>query len=374
MLSFAVVIPNLNQSQFLGTALESMRYQAVPFELAIMDGGSTDDFHEVVEKYSDIITFMRSERDEGQAAAIREGKDIISGDIVAWLNADDYYFPGALERVATYFEEDSELDVVYADAVHVYPDGCFLSYFFGIQEFDEKDLTRSCYICQPACFVRRSAYEAVGGIDPNLQYTMDWDLWCRLSLGGAKFKYIHELLAAVRCYPETKTLSSNWLRYKEIWRIQKKYGHRVLPLSWPGFYFYDLTFKKEKTVTEQACFYFLSLMRRLKKSIYRAGHSKNGALKTIHGFHRWESIVQGHCTIHLPWYDKRQWTKVYMTVKPLHDNYQIRIDGELCRYKMNGQRLVITEVPPIKTPYRKISIECGGKGKWRLLQVSCELA
>jgi glycosyltransferase involved in cell wall biosynthesis len=338
-----------------------------------MDGGSTDDFHEVAEKYSDIITFMRSERDEGQAAAIKEGKDIISGDIVAWLNADDYYFPGALERVAAYFEQDSELDVVYADAVHVCPDGCFLSYFSGIQEFDKKDLTRSCYICQPACFVLRSAYEAVGGIDPTLQYTMDWDLWCRLSLGGAKFKYIHELLAAVRCYPETKTLSSDWLRYKEIWRIERKYGHRLLPLSWPGFYFYDLTFKKEKTVTEQACFYFLCFLRGLKKNIYSTVLSKNGAFKTIHGFHRWESIVQGHCTIHVPWYDKRQWTSLYVRVKPIHDNYQIKIDGELCRHKVNGQGLVITEVPPIKTPYREISIECGEKGKWRLLQLSCEL-
>jgi len=373
MLSFAVVIPSLNQSQFLGTALESMRYQEVPFELAVMDGGSTDDFHEVVKKYSDIITFMRSGRDEGQAAAIKEGKDIISGDIVAWLNADDYYFPVGLERVATYFEEDSELDVVYADAVHVCPDGCFLSYFSGIQEFDEKDLTRSCFICQPACFVRRSSYEAVGGIDPTLQYTMDWDLWCRLSLGGAKFKYIHELLAAVRCYPETKTLSSDWLRYKEIWRIEREYGHRLLPLLWPGFYFYDLTFKKEKTVTEQACFCFLSFMRHLKKSIQRKGHSKNGAFKTIHGFHRWESFVQGHCTIHLPWYDKRQWAKLYVRVKPVHNNYQIRIDGELCHYKANGQGLVVAEVPTLNLPYREISIECGEKGKWRFLGFSCML-
>ena len=373
MLSFGVVIPNLNQSQFLGTALESLRYQDVPLELAVMDGGSTDDFHEVVEKYSDLITFMRSERDECQAAAIKQGKDIVSGDIVAWLNADDYYFPGALERVAAYFEKDPELDVVYGDAVNVSPDGCFLSYFFGIQEFDEKDLTHSCYICQPACFVRRSAYEAVGGIDPTLQYTMDWDLWCRLSSGGAKFKYVHELLAAVRCYPGTKTLSRDWLRYKEIWRIQRKYGHRLLPLSWPGFYFYDLSFKKEKKITELVFFYFLRLLRRLKKSIYRARHLRNGAFRTIYGFRRWESTVQGRCTIHLPWYDKRQWTEVYVRVKPFHDNYLIRIDGELCPHKANGQALVVGEVPPLKSPNREISIECGEKGKWRLLQVSCEL-
>jgi glycosyltransferase involved in cell wall biosynthesis len=373
MLSFAVVIPNLNQSQFLGTALESLRYQAVPFELAIMDGGSTDNFSEVVEKYSDIITYLRSERDEGQAAAIREGKDIISGDIVAWLNADDYYFPCALEKVAACFEEDPELDVVYGDAVHVSPDGCFLSYFCGIQEFNEKDLTRSCYICQPACFVRRSAYESVGGIDPTLQYTMDWDLWCRLSSSGAKFKYIHELLAAVRCYPETKTLSNNWLRYKEIWRIERKYGHRLLPLSWPGFYFYDLTFKTEKTMTEKAYFYILNLLRHLKKGIIRIRNFGKGDRQTIYGFHRWDNVVQGNCTIFLPWYDKRQWSKLRIKIKPPHNRYHIQINGEPCWYKESEQGFLVADVPALKAPCREISIQCPEKAKWRLLGFSCEL-
>jgi len=373
MLSFAIVIPNLNQSKFLGTALESLRYQSVPLEIAVMDGGSTDNFREVVEKHSDIITYLRSGLDEGQAAAIREGKDIISGDIVAWLNADDYYFPGALERVAACFEEDPELDVVYGDAVHVCPKGCFLSYFFGIQEFDKKDLTRSCFICQPACFVRRSAYEAVGGIDPTLQYTMDWDLWCRLSSGGAKFKYVRELFAAVRSYSGTKTLSGDWLRYKEIRWIEKEYGNRPLPLSWPGFYLYDLTNKKEKSVTDQACFHFLRLLRRLKKSIKWMGHPRNGAHGPINGFYRWSSVVRGACTIRLPWYNKQQWARLRVKVKPAHDDYRIRIDGKLCRHEMNGQGLVVAEFPPLKASQREISIECGKKGDWKLLEVSCEL-
>jgi glycosyltransferase involved in cell wall biosynthesis len=126
MLSFAIVVPNLNQSHFLGSALESLRHQSSPFKLALMDGGSTDDFRKVIEPYSDIITFLRSESDAGQAAAIRDGADMVSGDIVTWLNADDYYFPGALDRAAASFEKDPELDVVYGDAVHVSSEG-FLS-------------------------------------------------------------------------------------------------------------------------------------------------------------------------------------------------------------------------------------------------------
>lgn len=89
MLVFAIVIPNLNQSHFISTALESLRHQTSPFNLALMDGGSTDNFQEVIGPYSDIISFLRSEPHAGQATAIREGKDKIEGDIVAWLNADD---------------------------------------------------------------------------------------------------------------------------------------------------------------------------------------------------------------------------------------------------------------------------------------------
>ncbi|MBN1546371.1 MAG: glycosyltransferase, partial [Syntrophaceae bacterium] len=248
MTTFAIVIPNFNQSHFLPFALKSLRYQAVPFNLAVMDGGSTDKFQEAVEPYSDIINFLRSAPDAGQAAAIKEGMETIPGDVVAWLNADDYYFPGVLDKVAAFFDRHPEVDVVYGDAVHVTEEGFFLSYFPAIQEFHAQELTRSCFICQPACFVRRSAYHKAGGLDTALHYTMDWDLWCRLSQSGAKFHYLHTPLAAVRYYPGTKTLSGDRQRYLEIWRIERTYGKRLVPLSWIGFYLFDLSFKENKTI------------------------------------------------------------------------------------------------------------------------------
>ena len=373
MLTFSIVIPNFNQSHFLTFALESLRYQSAPFRLAVMDGGSTDNFNKVVEEYSDIITYLRSAPDEGQAAAIRDGKGKVSGDIVAWLNADDYYYPGALDRVAACFEKDSELDVVYGNAIHVTPEGFFLSYFPPIQEFNAKDLTWTCFICQPACFVRRSAYEMVGGIDPTLQYTMDWDLWCRLSLAGAKFKYIHEALAAVRYYPETKTLSGGKRRYKEIYRIERKYGKKVLPLSCLGSYYYGLTFKRKKTKAEQMSLHLLSLLRRFKKRVFKMRDSRNGACETNYGFHRWEPVVEGRGIIHLPWYDKRKWCKLYLRVNPVNNKYRIRINGEPCNYVSSEQGCLVVEVPALSGPYRKISIECLEKDRWKLLGFWCDL-
>jgi glycosyltransferase involved in cell wall biosynthesis len=143
LLTFAIVIPNLNQSHFLPTAFKSLTCQKEAIELALMDGGSTDNFSEIEKRYSDNITFWRSEPDRGQADAIRTGLNKIAGDIVAWLNADDYYFPDTLEKVAKCFEENPELDVVYGDAIHVNPKGNFLSYFLQIKEFCSQKITRT---------------------------------------------------------------------------------------------------------------------------------------------------------------------------------------------------------------------------------------
>jgi glycosyltransferase involved in cell wall biosynthesis len=369
--TFAIIIPNYNQSRFLHSALESLRHQSAPFTLAVMDGGSTDNFREVIEGYSDIIAFLRSAPDEGQAAAIKEGKEAISGDIVAWLNADDYYFPGALDKVAACFERYPEVDVVYGDAVHVTEDGSFLSYFPAIQEFNAEDLTRSCFICQPACFVRRSAYQKVGGIDPTLRYTMDWDLWCRLSHSGAKFYYLRNLLTAVRYYPGTKTLSGDTRRYREIWRIERQYGHRRLPWSWAGFYFFDLSFKEHKTVTEKITFSFLKSLRRMKKRLISHWNLENQTDGTLYGFHRWEPVVVGKGTIHLPWYDKRRLTKILLRVTPAGRSYRTTINGAYETVVLAREGQFSIDVPLLDKPSVEISIECLDQQRWTLLDFSC---
>ena len=151
MLKFAIAIPNLNQSNFLVTALESLRHQDSIFELAVMDGGSTDDFCNISNHYSDIISYKRSTPDKGQSAAIHESVDKISGDLMTWLNADDEDFPGALDKVLTIFKDNPEIDVVYGDAIHVGVEGFFKCYFPPIRNFNKANLTFNNFICQPSC-------------------------------------------------------------------------------------------------------------------------------------------------------------------------------------------------------------------------------
>jgi glycosyltransferase involved in cell wall biosynthesis len=371
--TFAIVIPNLNQSHFLPTALESLRFQSVPFSLALMDGGSTDNFGAVTDRYSDIIAFIRSAPDGGQAAAIREGTNKIPGDIVSWLNADDYYFPNALDKVASCFENDPDLDVVYGNAVHVNPQGFFLSYFPPVQEFDAGEITKNCFICQPACFVRRSAYERVGGVDPELLYTMDWDLWCRLSASGAKFHYLPEMLAAVRYYHGTKTLSGDKKRYREIYRIEKIYGNRLLRISALGGLYYSLTFKKKRTFAEHLFFILFDVLTKLKKTYHRIFDPNDPSNLLLYGFHRWQPIIEGSCTIQIPWYDKRNWRRLRLKVEPAAEKFEIVINGNRCNHIYFDNGYLVSDVPELRSPLREVEISHSRNHRWKLMEFTCDL-
>jgi len=371
MPAFAIVIPNFNQSHFLPTALESLRHQASSFKVALMDGGSTDAVHEVASRYEDVIEFFRSAPDDGQTAAIREGFERIPGDVVCWLNADDYYYPGALDRVAACFEQHPDVDVVYGDAVHVTPEGFFLSYFPAIQEYDARAITRTDFICQPACFIRRAAYERVGKVDPALRYTMDWDLWCRLSEGGANFYYLKELLAAVRYYPGTKTLSGDRDRYGEVWRIERKYGRRLLPWSWPGCLLIELSCREHRTLFEEILYSSLCFLRGLLKAI--TDRSRPVARQTLHGFHRWEPVVEGVGRIHLPWYDQRQWKRIDLRIAPQEQSYRVRVNDRDFGRMQAQQEVISLYVPPSVDPFRTVVIERDGGGRWRLVGMDCTL-
>lgn len=365
MLTFAIVIPSLNQSRFLRTALKSLRHQKVPYNLAIMDGGSSDGFMDVVQEFSELISFMRSKPDNGQSDAIKESSQEISGDILSWLNADDYYFPDALDKVRKVFEKNPDIDVVYGDAVHVNAKGFFQSYFPPIKHYDKHDLTRNCFICQPACFYRRSLYEKVGGINPHLQYTMDWDLWCRFAIHNATFHYLQEPLAAVRYYPGTKTLSGTKERFKEIYRIEKKYGHRLFRRSVLGAYYYDLTHKKDRSFCENIYFRIFDLLRKAKQRMY--------AQTLLYGFHRWDPIFEKKCQIHLPWYDDKEWIQLQLNLAPSNTTYHISLNQVPLSPEYNSKGQLIADLPQMDTPHRIFHIESPHSQQCMLLDFNCVL-
>ena len=236
-ITFTVVTPSFNQGPFIEDTLRSVRAQVHPHvEHIVVDALSTDDTPAILDRYRDQLTAVIQEKDDGQSDAINKGFRRATGDVIAWLNADDYYFPRALTKAALAFDHDPALDVLYGDCVYTGARGQFLRYFTEVRPFDKAALlNHSNYIMQPSCFFRRSTVEKLGLLRAELRYTMDWDLWCRLAHAGAKFQYLPNLLSANREHGSTKTLSGGRERQREIRRIHRK--HRTSLVPWAAISF-----------------------------------------------------------------------------------------------------------------------------------------
>jgi glycosyltransferase involved in cell wall biosynthesis len=206
-LSVSVVIPSLDQARFLSTAIDSVLGQDHrPLELIVMDGGSRDGTIEVLRGHGRALRWV-SAPDAGQAAAINAGWRSSSGDVIAWLNADDAYLPGAVSAAVGALQADRHLDVVYGDGHYWDEQGRFLR-VYPTEAFDYARLLGRavCFIPQPATFLRRRVFEAEGGLDESLHYALDLEYWLRLGAAGRRFRHLPVALAALRLHPAAKSI------------------------------------------------------------------------------------------------------------------------------------------------------------------------
>ena len=200
--TFAVVTPVLNGAAYIETAVRSVFAQTdVDVDYVVVDGGSTDGTQALLAAFGPKVRVVRFSGN--QASAIDHGIGLARGDIVAILNADDWYLPSAFTRVAAAFEERPDADVVYGSALVAGADGAILRRqlalpFRPVQMFD------GCPIVQPASFLRRSAYVAVGGMTRSNQYTCDYDLWVRLT-GTHVFVPLEDDVAVTREHHDNKS-------------------------------------------------------------------------------------------------------------------------------------------------------------------------
>ncbi len=235
MLSISVITPSFNQGPFIAATIESVLEQEdVDLQYMVLDGGSSDESLSILRSYGSRISWV-SEPDKGQADAINRGFALAMGEILGWLNSDDLYLPGTLAQVVAEFEKDSNLMLVYGKANHVDVNGEFLDKY-PCAEFRLEALSYGCFICQPACFFRRSLFEAAGGLDPSLQYALDLDLWIRFGLLKQKnphwgFSYIPQLLACSRMHRGSKTIGKRHEALLEIIAVVKKHFNHV-PFNW----------------------------------------------------------------------------------------------------------------------------------------------
>jgi glycosyltransferase involved in cell wall biosynthesis len=206
-LSVSIVTPSFNQGRFIRATIDSVLSQGVGrLDHFVADGGSRDETVDVLRSYGDLIQWV-SEPDKGQTDAINKGMRRARGDIVAYLNSDDVYLPGALKKVLDVFERHPEIDFVYGDFNAIDEQGHLIDRIKTIPYDPQILIYDANYICQPASFYRRSLLERIGLFDDSLRFLMDYEFFLRASKRGVRFHMIPEPLAAIRFHGACKTLS-----------------------------------------------------------------------------------------------------------------------------------------------------------------------
>lgn len=252
----SIITPSFNQSRFILETIQTVLQQDYPsVEHIVIDGGSTDGTLEILKKWSENDARFRfiSESDRGQSHAINKGLKMAKGEIIGWLNSDDTYLPGAVSKVVEAFRNHPNLGVIYGNAyitnelnevIRPYP----------TEKVNLESLFHSCSISQPAAFIKKNVFQILNGVDENLQFCMDYDLWIRVAKSGHSLGYIEEFLANSRWHESSKTGSHLVdIGFPEIIKTNLKYFGSV-SITWINHFL--------EHYWNQGVFWYLNLFKR----------------------------------------------------------------------------------------------------------------
>lgn len=199
----SIITPSYNQAKYLEQTIQSVLSQDYPrLEYIVIDGASEDGSVEIIKKYQERLAYWVSEKDGGQAEAINKGFAKAKGEIVAWLNSDDYYLPGAVSSAVRLLEENPQAVLVYGDMLAVDERGQTLN-VLRYKPLSLEDLLCFQIIGQPAVFMRASALRKTRGLNPDFHFLLDHLLWIELAKQGGMLR-ANQLWAAARYHPEAK--------------------------------------------------------------------------------------------------------------------------------------------------------------------------
>lgn len=211
---FCVVTPNFNMGSYLAETIDSVLANLGPGdEYFVIDGGSTDNSLEVLHRYGDRITGWVSEPDRSYADALAKGFTRSTNQLQCWIACGDLMLLDALTS-ARGFLVHRDVDMIFGDDLYVDEDGRIIQVTNG----EASDLARAMVWgawtpLQDACFWRRDLYQRVGGLDADIQYAADYDLFLRMSVAG-RCQYVPHVFSAFRRHAG-QTSHKHRLRYKE---------------------------------------------------------------------------------------------------------------------------------------------------------------
>lgn len=275
-----IITPSYNQGAFIEETIRSIVLQGYPnLEYIVMDGGSTDESATIIRKYADELASWVSAPDGGQSAALNKGFAASTGEIMAWICADDILLPGALFHVAVAFQQDSSVQLVCGKGRKMDGAGNLLPAVYD-EDLILANLHNWCCICTPSAFWGRSLWEKVGGrVDENNHYTMDWELLLRMRPHAVPLSLdawlvsvrFHELSKSIQgCVHQSDHASA---RDCEVVAISRKFG---------GLLCYNSVLYEVKKLTRLAEL-FRSGPRLLYSAVFRLVHLPIRILHLLYG-------------------------------------------------------------------------------------------
>lgn len=229
-----IVTPTLDRRDYLARTGETVLSQAGPFELewVVVDGGSTDGSVDwlAAQAAADPRVKFTSAADRGQSHAINMGMASATGDVVAWLNADDLYAPGALAAVAEAFASNPAVqwlvgryEVIDAQDVPIRQSIVRYKWRRLSGGLSRRQLLRENVVPQPAVFWRREFSRRVGPIDESLHWTMDYDLWLRMAAQSTPL-IVDRLLARFRHHEASKSGAFDRRQFDEGYAVARRHA------------------------------------------------------------------------------------------------------------------------------------------------------
>ena len=229
-----IVTPSFQHAPFIEETLRSVLDQSLACDYVVQDGASTDGSVDLIRRHADRLHAFASEPDSGQADAIRRAFAKTSGapdDVMAWINSDDFYLPGALAYVAHFFAAHPEVDALYGHRVVVDEHSREIGRWF-LPPHDPEVLRLNDFVPQETLFWRRRLWDRVGGIDPSFQFALDWDLLLRFQAAGANIVRVPYFLACFRVHSAQKTTAQiSSIGQREIDALRRRTFGRPIPPS-----------------------------------------------------------------------------------------------------------------------------------------------
>jgi glycosyltransferase involved in cell wall biosynthesis len=208
-MSISIVMPTFNSSVYINEALNSVKSKDNRIEIIIIDSVSSDNtITQVMEFSKKNKLIWISERDTGPAEALNKGFRLGTSEIIGWLNSDDLYTEGAIDRAMLAFENNPNLVMVYGGGQHVNEAGVFIADYPSLSPKSHiKNFSKGSFICQPTVFFRREVLKNVGFLDEKLKTAFDFDFWLRIFnyYPKSKIGFIEDIQACSRLHSQCLT-------------------------------------------------------------------------------------------------------------------------------------------------------------------------